>query len=63
MSSRTAVEDIVETPLQLAIDGTTHPYPTHAAPPRQRRRPRVLPIVEDRPTPGPGQLDGLGVAS
>ncbi|SOB83157.1 hypothetical protein [Streptomyces sp. 1331.2] len=63
MSSRTAVEDVVETPLQLAIDGSTHPYPTHAVPRPRRRRPRARPVVEDRPTPGPGQVDGLGVAS
>ncbi|GLW53948.1 hypothetical protein [Kitasatospora phosalacinea] len=59
MRSPTAVEDVVEVPLQLTIDGSAHPYPTRTVPVRRRRR-RPRPVVEDRPAPGPGQLDGLG---
>ncbi|MFJ5883482.1 hypothetical protein [Kitasatospora cineracea] len=62
MRSPTAVEDVVEVPLQLAIDGSAHPYPTRTAPVRRRHR-RPRPVVEDRPAPGPGQLDGLDADS
>ncbi|WP_371518011.1 hypothetical protein [Kitasatospora sp. NBC_01300] len=55
---RPLVEDRVDRPVQLALDGTVHPYPTTSLPPVRRRRP-PRPPVEDVVDPMPGQLDAL----
>ncbi|MFD7738395.1 hypothetical protein [Streptomyces sp. MJM8645] len=56
---RLVVEDRAEQPVQLALDGTVHPYPTTSPPPVRRRRP-PRPPAEDVVDPMPGQLDALG---
>ncbi|MFJ1708550.1 hypothetical protein [Kitasatospora sp. NPDC088346] len=64
MSGRPGVEDVVEAPLQLAVDGTAHPYPTTVEPARpRRRRTAAQPVVAADLGPVPGQLVAVDVAS